>query len=269
MTGVVIIGGTSGLGRALASEFLREGCRIVLTGRDPAAAAAVARSLGRRATGLACDVTDVASVQMVWDRAVAELGVIDHWVQNAGIGTISAPIADLQPAEMANCIAVNLVGALTGAHVAARGMANGGGGWIWLTEGLGSTGPVVKGSAPYAASKAGATRAFAVLALECRDTPVKVGFLRPTLMPTALVEQPSDPREAQTLARMMRLFGETPYKAAAWFAPRMLAAQATGTRLTRVSPHRLIARIAGNLLKQAASILHLRFTSSHDERSGE
>ncbi|UFZ02701.1 SDR family oxidoreductase [Bradyrhizobium ontarionense] len=151
-------------------------------------------------------------------------------------------IAELAPADMATCIEINLIGALTSAHVAARGMREAGRGWIWPTEGLGSTGPVLPGSGPYAASKAGATKAFTVLARECRGTGVKVGFLCPTLMPTNLVKPKSDPRDQRRLELTMRLLGETPEHAASWFVPRMLTTRRTGTRLSRTRPLQLAGR---------------------------
>lgn len=85
----VITGGGSGLGKAMALAYAREGADVFLTGRrldKVEEVAAQCRDLGRRAVAVACDVTDEAQVSQMVDRVYAEFGRIDVLVNNAGQG---------------------------------------------------------------------------------------------------------------------------------------------------------------------------------------
>jgi len=97
---VLVTGGTTGIGLAIASRFLREGARVVVTGRN--------QELGLRAEGVLRDVGpswfvpadagDPAAVAHSVDLAVEQLGTLDVLVNNAGIGVegglLRTPLAD-------------------------------------------------------------------------------------------------------------------------------------------------------------------------------
>ncbi|MFD7918793.1 SDR family NAD(P)-dependent oxidoreductase [Streptomyces sp. NPDC059740] len=81
---VLVTGGTSGIGRAVAERFVMEGAHVLLTGRNPETAAEVAQEVG--AVGIGCDATDpdqVAALGTALDRASAE-GALDVLVNAAG-----------------------------------------------------------------------------------------------------------------------------------------------------------------------------------------
>ena len=86
---VVITGSTKGIGLGLAREFLRRGHDVVVSSRGSAAVEKAVAGLradfpGRKVVGKVCDVADFAQVQSLWDAAVAGLGSVDIWVNNAG-----------------------------------------------------------------------------------------------------------------------------------------------------------------------------------------
>ena len=87
---VLVSGGTSGLGRAMAAALVEGGAHVVVTGRDSERATAAAAELGRmhagRAVGIAMDVRDERSVADGVVAACDALGGIDVLVNNAGIG---------------------------------------------------------------------------------------------------------------------------------------------------------------------------------------
>jgi len=83
---VLVTGGTSGLGRAMAQALVDAGARVALTGRERSRADAVAAALGERGVGVALDVRDEASVAAAVDEVHGRLGRIDVLVNNAGIG---------------------------------------------------------------------------------------------------------------------------------------------------------------------------------------
>jgi short chain dehydrogenase len=83
---VLITGGTSGLGAAMAAALLDAGAAIAVTGRDAARAEAAARNLGRGAIGIGVDVREEDEVDRGVNRAFEGLGGLDVLVNNAGIG---------------------------------------------------------------------------------------------------------------------------------------------------------------------------------------
>lgn len=85
-TRVLVTGGTSGLGRAMAGALVQAGARVVLTSRDQQRAEAAAAELGAGALGLRLDVRDATSVAAAVDSAYRLLEGLDMLVNNAGIG---------------------------------------------------------------------------------------------------------------------------------------------------------------------------------------
>ncbi len=100
---VVVTGATSGIGRATAHAFRREGAHVVATGRDPERLAAVARDVGE---GIRVDVTVPGDVELL-----AQLGEVDVLVNNAGIG-LFAGVDDTSEADLRRVMEVNFFGAV-------------------------------------------------------------------------------------------------------------------------------------------------------------
>jgi short-subunit dehydrogenase len=97
---VVITGSTRGLGAALASEFLRLGDRVVVTGRSAEDVERAVRDLRAAhpsavVRGCACDVRDAAATDALASYASAELGAIDVWVNNAGVSQFPKACAEM------------------------------------------------------------------------------------------------------------------------------------------------------------------------------
>lgn len=96
----VVTGSTSGIGRAIVSEFARAGADVVIHGARSAAAAETLaeelRSFGRRASVVLADVSDEGSLATFVDRCWKELGGIDIWVNNAGADLLTGESAKLR-----------------------------------------------------------------------------------------------------------------------------------------------------------------------------
>jgi NAD(P)-dependent dehydrogenase (short-subunit alcohol dehydrogenase family) len=123
----VVIGGTSGLGRAIAEGLAQGGANVVPTGRRAElveAAATAVRKLGRKSLALACDVTDRTSLHALLKQVVGEFGSVEILVNAAG-QTRRTPTLQLSDAEWQQIMETNLNGAFRacqvfGAHMVER-----------------------------------------------------------------------------------------------------------------------------------------------------
>jgi NAD(P)-dependent dehydrogenase (short-subunit alcohol dehydrogenase family) len=89
---IVVTGGASGIGRAMAERFAAEGARgVVVADIDAAGAVDAAADIGTHALGIRCDVTDDAAIGDVIEEAESAFGPVDIFCANAGIG-IGAPL---------------------------------------------------------------------------------------------------------------------------------------------------------------------------------
>lgn len=91
---IVIVGGTSGMGRAVADLAQEQGAEIVIVGHDPQKATTTAAGMGAGVTGLACDLLDPASI----DVLAAQVGSLDHLVLSAAVLNYG-PFLELPVAE--------------------------------------------------------------------------------------------------------------------------------------------------------------------------
>jgi short-subunit dehydrogenase len=120
---VVITGASSGIGRAAAHAFAREGCRLVLVARRKHAledAAEECRRLGAQGVAIfPADVSDLPSVESVGAGTLAAYGRLDVWINNAGVLALGR-FEDVPAEIFRGVIDVNLHGYANGARVALR-----------------------------------------------------------------------------------------------------------------------------------------------------
>ena len=110
----VVIGATSGLGRAIAIGLAQNGADVVASGRRQGCAEEVAseiRALGRKAVAAPCDVADRTSLETLRDGALAEFGHVDVLVNAAGY-TFRKPTNDVTDSDWSDLFDTNLNGTL-------------------------------------------------------------------------------------------------------------------------------------------------------------
>jgi NAD(P)-dependent dehydrogenase (short-subunit alcohol dehydrogenase family) len=184
---VVVTGGASGIGRALARRFAGEGVRGIAIGDlDGPGAEAVAAELGERALGIGCDVADEEQVDALVSRAEDAFGPVDLFCANAGVG-IGTGVVETPDADWDLAFAVNVR-----AHVlAARRLLPG-----WLERGEGyflttasAAGLLTQiGSAPYSVTKHAAVAFAEWLSVTYGDRGLRVSCLCPMGVDTAMLQ---------------------------------------------------------------------------------
>lgn len=120
----VVIGGTSGIGKALALGLAEAGADVVSTGRRAEQVNAVAQEIesrGRRSLRVTTDVAERDSLQNLLDATVGAFGKVDILINAAGI-TKRAPTLDFPDAEWNRILETNLTGTLRGCQVFGKHM---------------------------------------------------------------------------------------------------------------------------------------------------
>lgn len=117
---IVITGGATGIGFALAKQFARQGGRIVIAARrrerlDQAAATLAAG--GTEVRVFQCDVTDRSQVEALADFAWGRFGRVDVIVNNAGVGPIASSVVDARRDDVERVFDINLFGVWNGVSV--------------------------------------------------------------------------------------------------------------------------------------------------------
>jgi NAD(P)-dependent dehydrogenase (short-subunit alcohol dehydrogenase family) len=148
-TTALIVGAGPGLSAALARRFARSGMRVALAARNPGKLAALCSEIN--ASAYACDVTQQAQVAQLFADVRAAPGEPDVVVYNAS-GRARGPFIDLEPAAVADAIAVSAFGGFLVAQEAARRMLVAGHGAILFT-GASASVKGYAGSAPFAMGK--------------------------------------------------------------------------------------------------------------------
>jgi NAD(P)-dependent dehydrogenase (short-subunit alcohol dehydrogenase family) len=183
----VVIGGTSGIGRAISLALAEAGADVVASARSQEGVNATASEIeakGRKTLRATVDILNRASVEDLERRVTAELGPVEILVNSAGM-TKRVPTLDCPEELWDQIMAVNLKGTLYGCQVFGRGMIERGHGRIINIASL-STFVAFQEVAPYCVSKAAVGALTKSLAIEWAQKGVTVNAIAPGIIPTAL-----------------------------------------------------------------------------------
>ena len=208
----VVIGGTSGIGRAIAHGLAEAGADVIPTSRRSEQVEAVAKTIeerGRRTLRITSDVAQRDSLQRVLDAGIDAFGKIDILVNSAG-RTKRAPTLDFTEEDWTDIIETNLTGTLRACQVFGKHMVERGYGRIINIASL-STFVALYEVAAYSASKAAVASLTKSLAIEWGARGVCVNAIAPGVFRTALNEKLLDETERGReflLRTPMRRFGK-------------------------------------------------------------
>lgn len=194
----VVIGGSTGIGRAIARSFAEEGADVIATSRSEENvedATEELRSLGATTEAVTCDVRDNDSIENLWEVAEETLGGVDVLVNSAG-SVARAPVTEMTDEQWAQDIDVCLSGVFRACRAFGRGMNEGGS--IVNISSM-SAGQARENRGAYCAAKSGVnglTRAAAAdLAPEIRVNAIAPGFVK-TEMAAGAFDEGTETREA-------------------------------------------------------------------------
>ena len=186
----IVLGGTSGIGRALVDGLADAGADVVASSRRQAEVDATALAIerrGKRTLRLASDVTDRASLEALREAAIEAFGKVDILVNCAGY-TRRRPTLEVDDAEWQGILDTNLTGTLRACQVFGASMLERGYGRIVNIASLASFVGLYEVAA-YAASKAGVAALTRTLAVEWGARGVLVNAIAPGVFRTPLNEE--------------------------------------------------------------------------------
>jgi NAD(P)-dependent dehydrogenase (short-subunit alcohol dehydrogenase family) len=208
----VVIGGTSGIGRAIAHGLAEAGADVVATSRRLEQVEAAAKEIeerGKRTLRITSDVSDRESLENLLNECVREFGKVDILINSAG-KTKRQPTLDVSEEDWNDILETNLSGTLRACQIFGRHMIERGYGRIVNIASL-STFVSLFEVAAYSASKAAVASLTKSLAIEWAARGVNVNAIAPGVFRTALNEKLLDESERgrEFLTRTpMRRFGQ-------------------------------------------------------------
>lgn len=180
----VITGAGSGMAKASAKVFVREGARVVaadISGAEKDTAA----EIGEGVLPVRCDVTKEAEVAAMFDAAVREFGRVDAVLNVAGIGE-STPLTDVTMEQYDKVMDVDLRGVLLGMKHGIRALLDTGGGAIINWSSVGGLNAALA-TAVYSGAKAGVIAMTKAAAIEYGDRGIRANAICPGFILTEIM----------------------------------------------------------------------------------
>jgi len=200
LTGKValITGGTSGIGLAIASNFVDNGAKVTITGRRDSGEQ-IASDIG--ASFVQCDATDEQQVADSFAAVDERHGKIDVLVVNAGVADDEGSIEEFATERMKHIVDVNLGGVFIALKYGPRHMNDGSS--IITTGSVAGAGTTNAGAGVYAASKAGVAYLTRTCALEVAARGIRANTVCPALIAgTGMMTDDDGGPEARLLAQL-------------------------------------------------------------------
>ncbi|MCY4360788.1 MAG: SDR family NAD(P)-dependent oxidoreductase [Gammaproteobacteria bacterium] len=249
MKNVVITGGTRGIGRGLAAEFLKRACNVAITGRNQDAVDTALTTLGQtpsraRRLGFVAELSDFNSLQAVWDGAKQGFGSVDVWINNAGMSLPNKPLHEQDAEDLKSIVETNLTGILYANKIAIAGMRELGAGQVWNMEGFGSDGRTQIGIASYGATKRAVNYLNKALKKEVEGSGVQVCALSPGIVVTDLLIGDYDraSKEWERAKKIFNILGDKVETVTPFLADGILNSNRNGARVAWLTTGKALKR---------------------------
>jgi NAD(P)-dependent dehydrogenase (short-subunit alcohol dehydrogenase family) len=200
---VLITGGTSGIGRATAVAFAREGAKVVISGRrkvEGAETVALVEKAGGKGLFVQGDVSDEAQVKALVQATVDTFGRLDIAFNNAGIEGTPSPLTDATAEQYNRVFDINVKGVfLSMKHEIPALLKSGGGSIVNTSSVVGHLGFPNMGL--YTATKHAVLGLTKTAALETARQGIRINSVSPAVIETEMVERFVGPASAKTPER--------------------------------------------------------------------
>ena len=181
---VLVTGGSAGIGRATAEEFIAEGAKVVVTARRKEPLEKLAAAHPGRLSHVQADAAEPGEAKRVVDFVLAEHGRLDVLVNNAG-AYVMKPLAETTDAEILGLLKLNVAGLLAFSREALGPLAKTKGSIINISSTV-TTG-VMPGIATYSGTKAAVEHITRVLAAEVGPMGIRVNAVAPGATDTEML----------------------------------------------------------------------------------
>ncbi len=186
---IIITGGESGIGRAIALRCLDEGASVVISGiseedMESTYSEAIKKGMDERVQNLITDVTEPDQVQKAIDFTLKKFGRLDAAIANAGAFCSSTPFGEWSVDEMERLVSVNLTGVFYLLHSAAKVLVSQGEGGSLLATGSSTGIRPIPNLIPYTSTKGGVHQMMRGSAVELAPYKIKVITIVPGMAET-------------------------------------------------------------------------------------
>lgn len=230
----IIIGASSGIGRATATLFAAQGAAVVINARGEKALDEVANEIlgaGGRVHAVAGDAGVAETHARLVDVAASVFGGLDIAVNNAGAVGAPKPMAEISPEEWAYVLNVNLTSAFLGARYQIPAMLQRGGGSIVFTSSFVGTSVGIPGMSAYGAAKAGLMGLVKGITADYAINGIRANALLPGGVDTPMAGDQAQKEWAAGLHAMKRIAEPEEIAQAALFLASPMASFVAGAAL--------------------------------------
>lgn len=195
----IVAGGTKGIGLGIAIEFVREGAKVVIGGRNEETGRQGVRAIesaGGEGLFVRCDVADMDDLENIVEQAVETFGRLDIYVANAGINDANKTnFLDISPDQYDRIMDINLKGMFFGGQKAARQMIRQGDGGVVINMSSVMAHLALDAQVVYTVSKGGIQQLTKVQAVALAPHNIKVNAMAPGPIETELMRRVGSDKE--------------------------------------------------------------------------
>lgn len=253
---IVITGGSRGIGRGLALEFLKMGCLVTISGRDKENILSAAEVLKKESgspncQGISCDVRNLKELELLWNESIT-IRPVDIWINNAGVNHSNHPLVDLEVSEINSVVDTNIRGTILGSRVALAGMKQQGFGSLYNMEGLGSDGRIVAGTSIYGTSKSAVRYFTRSLIKEYNNSPLIVGSISPGMVVTDMILEPivREPEKHRSALTIFHILADTTETVTPWIVRKLLSNKKHGRHIAWLTRSKIFFRFLKNMFNK-------------------
>lgn len=201
---VVVTGGATGMGLAIAMEFANQGARVAIGSRRASAIEEAVSKSGGKIRGKILDVVDRDSVKEFIDWAVESQGTIDILVNAAGVNIKDRSMATMTPEMWDQVMAINATGAYNCIYSVLPSMRDRKGGFIINISSIAGKRGISLGGVAYSASKFAMTSLGTCLSNELAGDGIRVTNIYPGEVDTPILEQRPTPVTEEHRSRILK-----------------------------------------------------------------